>query len=656
MSTVVEAPSHGFVDGDEIVFTNLEGGDGITEGVKYYVIADGLTTDEFQFSDALGGVAFAFTAITAGTVAKWPTYSVVTSGPMIEPEPPDTPDAPSVTSSAVVQIDGTTTVVLTVTPDPGGAEDTIRNVEIQYTTVAGPDFTNAPSVTIPVTTAKWQLPNAYGLTNYYVRTRNIDVFGNASWWSDPTTHTTAADTTGPATPTGLSLTVGPEGVTIMWTANTEDDIAGYEVATAATSGGTYTSLGYTTSTFKWVRAVSDTIIWFKVRAFDRSGNFSAYTAPQGATPDQVSKVKNSVASVIVDSTGLTVKDGALTIQDEFGKTVMVASGFSGNWQDYVRLGLYNCGFLSGTVGTIANGRTTALPYWTVSNSSGTPTLEFVSGGGIKFTPSALNSAKKIVSDAVAVRPAAEYAVPLSFKATVAAGLLQVQATVFWYKSDGTTAASTASEDLQAAATSGTISETNFDVGVVTAPADARFAKLQLVISEILSHNASNNLTISATGLLEAPPRNLMNTGTPLTRFYDDVEVTDLTVDGELTAAIAKGSGSTIGQTGITTETDLTGSSVTFTAVAGASYLVLFSGFASSTVADDVCVWKLNEGASTMTNFAASLSFANRANGGASFYIASGLSAGSHTFKLRALRNNGTGTLTVSASIAVLKVG
>jgi hypothetical protein len=68
---IVDATAHGLSNGDAIVFTALTGGTGVTAGRVYWVIADNLTADDFQFSATPGGAAVDFTAdITAGTVAK----------------------------------------------------------------------------------------------------------------------------------------------------------------------------------------------------------------------------------------------------------------------------------------------------------------------------------------------------------------------------------------------------------------------------------------------------------------------------------------------------------------------------------------------------------------------------------------------------------
>ena len=61
---------------------------------------------------------------------------------------------------------------------------------------------------------------------------------------------------------------------------------------------------------------------------------------------------------------------------------MTAGAFSGSWADFVRLGLYNARFQNTLVGSIQEGRTSHLPYWTV-DLTGAGALTGLSGGGIE---------------------------------------------------------------------------------------------------------------------------------------------------------------------------------------------------------------------------------------------------------------------------------
>lgn len=63
--------AHGLVAGDRIRFTALTGGAGLTVGTDYYVIATGLTANDFKVSLIQGGTAVDFTTdLTAGSYTK----------------------------------------------------------------------------------------------------------------------------------------------------------------------------------------------------------------------------------------------------------------------------------------------------------------------------------------------------------------------------------------------------------------------------------------------------------------------------------------------------------------------------------------------------------------------------------------------------------
>jgi hypothetical protein len=64
--------AHGYVAGNRVRFTGLTGGAGITAGQDYFVIASGLTANDFKVSATLGGASIDFTTdLTAGTVRRW---------------------------------------------------------------------------------------------------------------------------------------------------------------------------------------------------------------------------------------------------------------------------------------------------------------------------------------------------------------------------------------------------------------------------------------------------------------------------------------------------------------------------------------------------------------------------------------------------------
>lgn len=107
---------------------------------------------------------------------------------------------------------------------------------------------------------------------------------------------------------------------------------------------------------------------------------------------------------------------------------------------------------------------------------------------------------------------------------------------------------------------------------------------------------------------------------------------------------------TSNQTGITTMTDLTGLSVTWTAVAGRRYRASFKVLIFSTVAnDDANVW-LRNGSSTSLNAygvrAVSTTHGIAVTGS---HVLTGLSAGSQTVKLSLERAAGSGSVALAAA-------
>ena len=69
-ANTIDSPAHGLAAGNQVVFWAAEGAalpTGLTEGVIYFVIAAGLTTDVFEVSTTSGGSAVDITANGDGT-------------------------------------------------------------------------------------------------------------------------------------------------------------------------------------------------------------------------------------------------------------------------------------------------------------------------------------------------------------------------------------------------------------------------------------------------------------------------------------------------------------------------------------------------------------------------------------------------------------
>lgn len=105
MGQLIHAVAHGLVADDTIMLGNLVGGEGLSDNTLYYVLASGLTADDFKVGLTSGGAALDFTTdITDGVVVRSDTYTVVTDGVMDPPDPPATPSAPTLASSVFANI------------------------------------------------------------------------------------------------------------------------------------------------------------------------------------------------------------------------------------------------------------------------------------------------------------------------------------------------------------------------------------------------------------------------------------------------------------------------------------------------------------------------------------------------------------------------
>ena len=143
-----------------------------------------------------------------------------------------------------------------------------------------------------------------GNTAYYGRVRAVDWVGNASAWSTTRTHTTAKDTTAPGQTVGLTAAGARTLIGLTWTASTATDLAYYDVQWCATSGGTYASLGtakltyFIDRTFTEVQIQAETTRYYKVRAYDTSGNAGDFSTVASASVSPLGEDSLAADSIV----------------------------------------------------------------------------------------------------------------------------------------------------------------------------------------------------------------------------------------------------------------------------------------------------------------------------------------------------------------------
>jgi hypothetical protein len=217
-------------------------------------------------------------------------------------------------------------------------------------------------------------------------------------------------------------------------------------------------------------------------------------------PGSLANEAGGAPGVYIDSTGILIRDGKMTLQDEFGSTTMEASGFAGSWQDFIALGLYNARWAAGTATTVPNGRTAALPYWTLSDPDGAdpPTATHLDPG-VQVAFSVINKRKRFVSDLVPCLATREYELEILHTVTRVAGSLRLEYYLNFYDATGSflSAGTVLSADYAATITAApSILE--------GAPTDAAFMELVIEVQELTTHNAGNKFELSQVLVKQTP--------------------------------------------------------------------------------------------------------------------------------------------------------
>lgn len=137
-----------------------------------------------------------------------------------------------------------------------------------------------------VTDKLFEIEPAVAGATYYYFVKSVSHTGVSSTVDASSSGSVAAvnDSTAPALPTLNDPVGGYRTITLSWPLPTESDFRHMEIQRSNTSGGTYSTVGYSSGT-SWVDSdVGDEVTrYYKIRAIDYSDNASSYTSAKSAT-------------------------------------------------------------------------------------------------------------------------------------------------------------------------------------------------------------------------------------------------------------------------------------------------------------------------------------------------------------------------------------
>jgi hypothetical protein len=163
----------------------------------------------------------------------------------------------------------------------------LSGISLTWVNVEFPDTSTVNLTLSQVANDVYYLEQAYGqVGTYQLIVGATDVNGTANF-SDSGSFI-IEDTTAPAMPTGLSVVTGDEAgaLDITWAANTEDDLAGYDLYRSDSVDGTYTKVNtavITGTTYTDTGLEDNTTYWYKLKAVDDQNLESEYSDPASAT-------------------------------------------------------------------------------------------------------------------------------------------------------------------------------------------------------------------------------------------------------------------------------------------------------------------------------------------------------------------------------------
>jgi phosphodiesterase/alkaline phosphatase D-like protein len=169
-------------------------------------------------------------------------------------------------------------------------------------------------------------------TVYYYKVGSTDPAGNTAeiLATGSFTTLTSADTQAPAIPTGLVASPKPTSVILSWTANTDLDLAGYNIERAAGAAGSFSALAtlVTATTYTDPGLTLGSLYRYRISASDLFGNVSAYSAVISVTP---SAIELAEFAAVASEAGAVIKWATLGEENLRGFRVLRADQEAGDY-------------------------------------------------------------------------------------------------------------------------------------------------------------------------------------------------------------------------------------------------------------------------------------------------------------------------------------
>jgi YD repeat-containing protein len=214
----------------------------------------------------------------AGNLSGYSGTSSATTSVGADTTPPSAPTSLSATATSSSQINLTWTA----------STDNVGVTGYLVERCQGASCTTFAQIATPTTTS-YSDTGLTASTSYSYQVRATDAAGNLSGYSSTSSATTqsAADTTPPSTPSGLSLTVVSSiQINLNWTASTDNvGVTGYRVERCPGASRTsFTQIAAPTATsYSDTGLTASTSYSYRVRAADAAGNLSGYSGAVSAT-------------------------------------------------------------------------------------------------------------------------------------------------------------------------------------------------------------------------------------------------------------------------------------------------------------------------------------------------------------------------------------